>query len=110
MKNILFQLEHGFITLLLTSIGFGIGYFYRQIILGSIIGSIIGMAFFFGREHAQAEYRWIEHYGHGLRANMPWWATLDLRVWDFHSWFWNLTFPILIGVGFDGVVICQNFA
>lgn len=29
----------------------------------------------------QAEYRWIELYGHGLRANMPWWAPFDLRVW-----------------------------
>ena len=26
------------------------------------------------RELAQAEYRWIEQFGAGVRANMPWWA------------------------------------
>jgi hypothetical protein len=33
------------------------------------------------REIAQAEYRWIEQFGGGLRANMPWWGGLDHRVW-----------------------------
>ena len=32
------------------------------------------------REITQAEYRWIEQYGSGLRANMPWWGGFDLRV------------------------------
>ena len=45
------------------------------------IGAAIASAYFFGREVAQAEYRWIEMFGHGLRANMPWWGPLDLRVW-----------------------------
>ena len=34
------------------------------------------------REITQAEYRWIERFGSGLRANMPWWGGLDLRVWQ----------------------------
>jgi len=33
------------------------------------------------REITQAEYRWIEQFGGGLRANMPWWGGLDYRVW-----------------------------
>ena len=33
------------------------------------------------REITQAEYRWIEQYGGGLRANMPWWGGVDYRVW-----------------------------
>ena len=33
------------------------------------------------REITQAEYRWIEAYGHGLRANMPWWGGVDPIVW-----------------------------
>jgi hypothetical protein len=33
------------------------------------------------REITQAEYRWIELYGGGLRANMPWWGGFDVRVW-----------------------------
>lgn len=44
-------------------------------------GAVFATAYFLGREIAQAEYRWIELYGEGLRANMPWWAPLDLRVW-----------------------------
>lgn len=51
---------------------------------------------FLGREHAQAEYRWIETYGHGQRANLPWWGGFDGRVWDVHSWWWNLGLPVLI--------------
>lgn len=45
------------------------------------IGAALASGYFIGREIAQAEYRWIELYGHGLRANMPWWGPLDLRVW-----------------------------
>lgn len=44
-------------------------------------GAALASAYFIGREAAQAEYRWIELYGAGLRANMPWWAAFDLRVW-----------------------------
>lgn len=44
-------------------------------------GAALASAYFIGREAAQAEYRWIEHFGHGLRANMPWWGPFDLRVW-----------------------------
>lgn len=34
------------------------------------------------REVTQAEYRWIERYGEGLRSNMPWWGGLDPGVWE----------------------------
>ncbi|WP_159982110.1 MULTISPECIES: hypothetical protein [unclassified Novosphingobium] len=44
-------------------------------------GAGLASAYFIGREAAQAEYRWIELYGEGLRANMPWWGPFDLRVW-----------------------------
>ena len=44
-------------------------------------GAAVASVYFIGREIAQAEYRWIEQFGDGLRANMPWWAPLDLRVW-----------------------------
>lgn len=59
------------------------------------MGAAIPSAFYIAREHAQAEYRWIEHYGNHLRANMPWWGPFDLRVWHgLHSWLdWIL--PIL---------------
>lgn len=45
----------------------------------------VASLFFIGREITQAEYRWIEAYGHGRRANMPWWGRFDRRVWNLHS-------------------------
>lgn len=44
-------------------------------------GAAAACAWFISRELAQAEYRWIEEFGAGLRANMPWWGGFDLRVW-----------------------------
>jgi len=44
-------------------------------------GAGIASAYFLGRELAQAEYRWIEWFGHHHRAEMPWWGPLDPRVW-----------------------------
>ncbi|WP_223276416.1 hypothetical protein [Sphingomonas daechungensis] len=37
-------------------------------------GAAAACAWFISREIAQAEYRWIEYFGSGLRANMPWWG------------------------------------
>ncbi len=45
------------------------------------LGAALASAYFVGREIAQAEYRWIEMFGDGRRANMPWWGPFDLRVW-----------------------------
>lgn len=44
-------------------------------------GAAAGCAWVVSREITQAEYRWIEQYGGGLRANMPWWGGLDPAVW-----------------------------
>jgi hypothetical protein len=44
-------------------------------------GAALPCGYFIGRELAQAEYRWIEAFGHGRRAAMPWWGALDARVW-----------------------------
>ena len=44
--------------------------------------AVAASAWSLSREITQAEYRWIEQYGAGLRANMPWWGGLDLRVWQ----------------------------
>lgn len=56
------------------------------LITGSIVaGAAFASALFIGREHAQAEYRWIERFGGGLRANMPWWGGFDPKVWSAGS-------------------------
>lgn len=44
-------------------------------------GAAFGAAFYIGREHAQAEYRWIKSFGEGKRSNMPAWGGFDPRVW-----------------------------
>jgi len=61
--------------------------------------------FFTGREHTQAEYRWIETFGRHRRANMPWWGGFDRRVWDVHSWWWNLLLPWLIAAAVAAVAM-----
>ncbi len=45
-------------------------------------GAFAAAAWAISREITQAEYRWIEHYGGGLRANMPWWGGFDPIVWQ----------------------------
>ena len=45
-------------------------------------GTVAACAWSLSRELTQAEYRWIEQFGGGLRANMPWWGGFDLRVWQ----------------------------
>ena len=45
-------------------------------------GAFVAAAWAVSREVTQAEYRWIEHHGGGLRANMPWWGGFDPLVWQ----------------------------
>lgn len=62
------------------------------------LGGLLGAWGFIFREQAQAEYRWIERYGGGLRANLPWWGAFDPRVWDRHSLVFNLALPVAVAV------------
>lgn len=62
------------------------------------LGGLLGATFFIAREHAQAEYRWIEHYGGGLRANLEPLSVLDPRIWDRHSLVFNLALPVVIAL------------
>ncbi len=64
---------------------------FAALAVQAIIGRVTGnwwaaaaapSAYFIGREVAQAEYRWIEAYGGGLRANLPWHAVFEPRVWQ----------------------------
>ena len=50
-----------------------------------LLGAAFGVALFLGREHAQAEYRWIAKYGQGKRENMPWWGGFAPRAWNTAS-------------------------
>jgi hypothetical protein len=50
-----------------------------------LAGACFGSAFFVGREHAQAEYRVIQKFYEGKRANMPWNGGFEPRGWDIKS-------------------------
>lgn len=67
-------------------------------------GAALASGYFIGREIAQAEYRWIEIYGAGLRANMPWWAPFDSRVWPKLDQYVDWLGPVLATCGLAGFV------
>ena len=50
-----------------------------------LAGGVLACFWWFGREHAQAEYRWIGAVGNGKRASMPWWGGFDWRAWNLPS-------------------------
>lgn len=87
-SSLLFELAHSIAVIVAGLIGWLFG--YPSIFAGSMA------MFFLGRELAQAEYKWIGWFGFGKRANMPWWAVFDHRVWNVHSFWWNLTLPTVI--------------
>ena len=63
---------------------------FIQLVVGFLakdwwLGAAAGSAFFVAREITQAEYRWIDKYGSGKRANMPQWGAFDTRVWNVKS-------------------------
>lgn len=96
-RRLAYNLEHFAAALLIQAfIGFATNNWWA--------GAALGAGVFIGREHAQAEYKWIERYGQGRRANLPWWGWADPRVWDVHSWFWNLSLPIAAVLILAGVM------
>lgn len=73
-----------------------------QLVLFGLTGNtwygVSTSVFYAGRELAQAEYRWIETYGGGKRANMPFTGQFDPRVWSFKS-LSDMAFPIAATAG-----------
>lgn len=70
-------LEHAVIAVLITLIGLELGMLD--------VGAAIAITAFIVREGEQALVRWANIYGGGRRANTPWWAWADYRVWDLGS-------------------------
>lgn len=61
-------------------------------------GAALASGYFIGREIAQAEYRWIENFGEGLRANLPWWGAADPRVWERPDQIADWLGPVIVTV------------
>jgi membrane protein required for beta-lactamase induction len=49
------------------------------------LGALFAIGYYLGREMAQAEYRVIQTYYGGKRANMPWWGAFQRRAWNVKS-------------------------
>ena len=61
-----------------------------QLVIGLVTGdwfagACFGSAFYIGREITQAEYRVIEQFYDGKRANMPWYGGFEPRAWELKS-------------------------
>lgn len=84
-------LQHSLITLTCVGIGWVCG--------NTAAGAGVGITIFVIRELTQAEYRWIERFGDGKRANLPFWGAFDYRVWDLGS-LTDWLVPALVGVVF----------
>jgi len=62
-------------------------------------GALLAAGFYLGREHAQAEYRVIQTYYGGKRANMPWYGGFERRTWNIKSILdWVLPIVAVTGV------------
>jgi hypothetical protein len=49
------------------------------------LGALFAIGYYLGREMAQAEYRVINEYYGGKRANMPWWVPFQPKAWTSKS-------------------------
>lgn len=58
-----------------------------------LAGAMLGVGFFFGREHAQAEYKAINTDFGGKRAAMPWHAGFNPRYWTLDAVL-DVLFPV----------------
>lgn len=86
-------LYHGLIAAAFWLLGWALG--------EPLAGAALGAGIFIGREHAQAEYRWISRCGRGFRRLMPWWGGFDYRVWKVADLLDILTpmIPLLVAIG-----------
>ena len=71
-------------------------------------GAAVACVWAVSREITQAEYRWIEQFGGGRRANMPWWGGLDPQVWNFKS-LGDVLFPAIAVVAVYGIARVVRF-
>lgn len=80
------MLDHIPIALVIQLASMGIGRWLKVSPASSAwLGAFAGTAVCIAREVTQHEYRWIEEFGDGLRANMPWYEGFCFWDWNGHS-------------------------
>lgn len=71
-------------------------------------GVALAALFYFGREHAQAEYRAITTYYDNHRASAPWWCGFEPRAWSLKSmldWLLPLFLAVVASVLVGGTYV-----
>ncbi|CAN5230362.1 hypothetical protein BH10PSE12_BH10PSE12_22290 [soil metagenome] len=82
----LYALAHVPVAIAVQLLSWALGRRLRIPVRASLwMGCFAGSAVCVMREITQHEYRWIEAYGHGLRANMPGYEGLKFWDWNRHS-------------------------
>lgn len=83
------HLQHALVALILQCTpGFGWGDW--------VLGGALAVGFFWGREHAQAEYKWIQGHG-GKRTPEATTQAMNLRTWSLDMWL-DATVPTAVVV------------
>lgn len=84
--RLVWMFAHLHVALLIQLCGIGLGLALGvPLHQGAWLGCFAACAVCIAREVTQHEYRWIEHKGGGLRANMPWYAGYRFWRWNAHS-------------------------
>lgn len=87
---------HGLITLVACALALLVKLLIPNFPSHLVIFMICFFAFFYiGREHSQAEYRYIEQYCNRKRANMPWYAAFTKKAWTVKALF-DFLIPLLV--------------
>ena len=89
LSEFLKEHEHSFITLGVVLMATLLGY--------GVLGFVFMAGIWLGREHSQAEYRYMSMHKIN-RSELKWNNALDFDVWDRHSLLSNLMLPIFIGI------------
>ena len=85
--------SHSIITATLVAVGCVFGYGLETLL---VVGG-----FWFGREHSQAEYRYMKLKGIN-RSKLGFFDGFRLEAWDRDSFLNDLTIPIMVGL----LIIC----
>ena len=86
--KIWYKLNHTIITAVLVTVGCVFGYGIESLLMVS--------GFWAGREHSQAEYRYMS--AHGInRSSLKWYDGFKLESWNYDSFVNDLVIPIVVG-------------
>ena len=89
MKQIWNNHNHTIITAVLVTVGCVFGYEIETLLIVS--------GFWFGREHSQAEYRYMKLKGIN-RSKLGFFDGFKIEAWDKDSFINDLILPIIVGV------------